>query len=631
MNWKYAAIGVLTLLLVMGVVAIGIWQDGETDPPTQDGETDPTNNSTETGPALLGDLPEAYQPISIAPPGPLNESRFEDTLSLLDTARTANGGYRLLHIHNRNLYATHYATLAAETANVDRANTEQTHQWLHAILDREFRNASGARSTQETVSLSDYYFALNTLNTTGATPHNQSSLIAQIDDFRTPDGGYCYAIGRDNRTCTGSGTPVGTFYAVKSLDILNGSIHDETSAWIRTALADKDQFTGPQTLPVAHKLLVSSDTAAIDRQSIPAFDATVDRLEQVLEELSPDGGHSISVWYTGDRVSELLGIELGVSEQRLAQTIGQRQRTDGGFSIFEFNTSDMVGTYYGASLVANYPETFDQGELAQFLQVHFLDDGGASVSPRRSASLSSAYYATEIRRLVSLTDDPAQWLRESVASAGRPSVRQAFYLHELATTSGMSSPLARATMQTFLRDGSFSEQDLPRLSWAVHVLEELSASYNESRVRNHVLGLQNDDGGFGSSQSRIDSTYHAVKILTLSGGVPSAMRPELRSLIAGQRIDGSGYAARRGNQTAEIANLRSTYQSVAVLQLLGEAVPQPAAVRSFVEDTRHPDGGFRLTTQEVDTVSKEATNWALKTLALLKQGPTVETTAAAAG
>ncbi|MFX1508093.1 MAG: prenyltransferase/squalene oxidase repeat-containing protein, partial [Promethearchaeota archaeon] len=103
--------------------------------------------------------------------------------------------------------------------------------------------------------------------------------------------------------------------------------------------------------------------------------------------------------------------------------------------------------------------------------------------------------------------------------------------------------------------------------------------------------LQRVDGGFGatvlSQESRLDSTYFAISTLT-SLNIPLDRYVKATDyLLTFERIDG-GF----GNYPGDESTLRTTFDAILALNLIGKDPLDKPAVISFLNAYRRSDGGF---------------------------------------
>ncbi len=112
-----------------------------------------------------------------------------------------------------------------------------------------------------------------------------------------------------------------------------------------------------------------------------------------------------------------------------------------------------------------------------------------------------------------------------------------------------------------------------------------------AKAETYLLSLENSDGGFkldsSSTLSSLKGTYFAIKALQYLSSAPSNQTKTLEFLLNfAYSTDGFG------DMPGDGPRLRSTFDGVAIFELIGKHFDNTQDIISYVESYRNPDGGF---------------------------------------
>ncbi|MFW9990776.1 MAG: sugar-transfer associated ATP-grasp domain-containing protein [Candidatus Odinarchaeota archaeon] len=176
----------------------------------------------------------------------------------------------------------------------------------------------------------------------------------------------------------------------------------------------------------------------------------------------------------------------------------QSQNDDGGFGQDpQAKFSYLTHTYWGLSglklLGALDESTVNSSRILSWLSTLRKQDGSYSNSFGLDASLSSTYRAVQILSLLGSKVNSSDPLASTLPSFQKPS--GGFVLYTARSTPTMESTY-----------------------YGVALALQLGVAVNLTLVREFVMSLYNEDGGFGlrpGFSSRVSSTYHAILLLTI--------------------------------------------------------------------------------------------------------------------
>ncbi len=433
---------------------------------------------------------------------------------------------------------------------------------LTPSLSRTFLAASQNSEENWLASLSDVYYLVGVLSTTGhmgdLSAGERAWLVDRVRSFQNDDGGF--GDWARDRSTVGA-----TLQALRTLESLGSGPLNVTGA---ETFLDRLQVSG---------LLYGNYGF---RSSVKASDGDVSSTHDAVLSLG------------------IIGAEMPNRTQLVAY-LKDHQNLDGGFG---YETNRMAGVFWDSTTVHTHrgvmaltalgevPEFTD--EAIAFLTGVQCPSGGFGNGPVCDARVAYTYNAV-------------------------------LALGALGVTVPNSADVVAFIKGNQLQDGGFLEHDLDTKEgihttyFAVRALEELGASYDHDLVASFARSFLEArlDGGFGNYPglgSTTMFTFEAVSALNLIGTTGTNVSAHVAFLEGLANPDG-------GFGEDGVSDVETTFRTVLALQVSGEPVEDPDAVISFVRACQNDDGGFGFSKGYVSRTSY--TYRALRALEILGSTP----------
>lgn len=513
--------------------------------------------------------------------------------------RNPAGGFTEFNPKTPQLYATYYHLKLHDHPDFEAtvSNRSATVEWLQSRADEGF----ATEESDEPTILDVYHgirslYLLDALGDTvaeeyadeGATAREQ---VRHVID--APDADTKQRVGRVFRLLR----------IHDALDVTYDSVAP-IETWLVETWGEFARNVSATTLPEMEKLYESLRLLGYDHGEITTV---ADPTEAITELIFPANldGHPREMFAL--RSYHELRKQFAPSRtlsDRVVRELASSQNEDGGFSASGAPISDCKGTYIATKLLleTDNAAAFDGDAVRRFASHHALSGGGFSLNYRRPTNLRNTY-------LVCRGLDQASESPEEVVRAGnplppeqfqneRPSPKELYQLLYVRSLDGADPP--EIDTDRFVRQRAMELSDDPTdegdpLADA-HYLTRLEEEFTSTGYRDDVTEavcdatwqFQNPDGGFGTNgTSTARQTYFGTRTLVRRGGdTPD----ETVACVRANRNDDGGF----GKYHVEVpgSDVVSTYYSVMTLTELGIEIENAERVVSWLENARHPDGGW---------------------------------------
>jgi hypothetical protein len=237
-------------------------------------------------------------------------------------------------------------------------------------------------------------------------------------------------------------------------------------------------------------------------------------------------------------------------------------------------------------------------KTVQYITARQNEDGGYTSVQYTDSNLYDTYLALETLRMLKVrpprVGDTISWVKNYNAM----NIRDYYLINKIFII--LNHPLvdvSKRVLELMDSTGRFGAQDvdvesvseLETTFMCVGLMSMLNLKQNREKIIGFILSLKNPDGGFGATKSSLNSTFYALKTLSMLNHPLEDAADTLRFVRLHENPEG-GFSLKPG---AKPSFMEPTFMGLACLQLLGEDPFYSEETISFILGCQNANGGFR--------------------------------------
>jgi len=237
-------------------------------------------------------------------------------------------------------------------------------------------------------------------------------------------------------------------------------------------------------------------------------------------------------------------------------------------------------------------------KIVQYITARQNDDGGYASVQYTDSTLYDTYLALETLNMLGVEfpriDDTIAWVKNYNAT----NIRDYYLINKIFNL--LNQPLIDVSNQIVnLMDsaGRFgaSKVDIEAVSelettfMCVELTSMLATRIPSRKIVEFILSLKNPDGGFGSGESSLSSTFYALKTLLFLGYPIENLSETLHFVRACENSEG-GFSFKPG---VKPSFMEATFMGLTCLRLLSRKPNYPRETIGFITGCQNANGGFR--------------------------------------
>jgi len=237
-------------------------------------------------------------------------------------------------------------------------------------------------------------------------------------------------------------------------------------------------------------------------------------------------------------------------------------------------------------------------KTVQYITARQNEDGGYTSVQYTDSTLYDTYLALETLRMLKArpprVDDTISWVKNYNAL----NIRDYYLINKILNI--LNQPMVDvSSMVLELMDstGRFGAEDvdvesvseLETTFMCVELMNMLNLKQNREKIIGYILSLKNPDGGFGTVESSLNSTFYALKTLSELNHPVGKAEDTLRFVRLHENPEG-GFSLKPG---VKPSFMEPTFMGLICLQILGEEPLYSEETISFILGCQNTNGGFR--------------------------------------
>ncbi len=237
-------------------------------------------------------------------------------------------------------------------------------------------------------------------------------------------------------------------------------------------------------------------------------------------------------------------------------------------------------------------------KTVQYITARQNEDGGYTSVQYTDSTLYDTYLALETLRMLKVrpprVGDTTSWVKNYNAM----NIRDYYLINKIFII--LNQPLidvSKHILELMDSTGRFGAQDvdvesvseLETTFMCVELMSMLNLKQNREKIVGFILSLKNPDGGFGATESSLNSTFYALKTLSILNHHLEDAADTLRFVRLHENPEG-GFSLKPG---VKPSFMESTFMGLTCLQLLREEPLYPEETISFIIGCQNANGGFR--------------------------------------
>ncbi|MCX8183616.1 MAG: hypothetical protein N3F08_04280 [Crenarchaeota archaeon] len=237
-------------------------------------------------------------------------------------------------------------------------------------------------------------------------------------------------------------------------------------------------------------------------------------------------------------------------------------------------------------------------KTVQYITLRQNDDGGYTSVQYTDSTLYDTYLALETLKILKASPprvgDTIAWVRNYNAM----NIRDYYLINRILMI--LNQPLIDVSkhvaelMDSTGRFGAY-EVDVEAVSevettfMCVELMSMLNIEQNRDKTIGFVLSLKNPNGGFGTPESSLSSTFYALKTLSTLNHPIEEMADTLRFVRLHENPEG-GFSLK---PSVKPSFMEPTFMGLTCLQLFDEEPLYPDETIGFILGCQNSNGGFR--------------------------------------
>ncbi|MEM2050736.1 MAG: prenyltransferase/squalene oxidase repeat-containing protein [Thermoproteota archaeon] len=237
-------------------------------------------------------------------------------------------------------------------------------------------------------------------------------------------------------------------------------------------------------------------------------------------------------------------------------------------------------------------------KTVEYITVRQNADGGYTSVQYTDSTLYDTCLALEILRILKVSPprvgDTLAWVKNYNAT----NIKDYYLVNRI--LKALNQPLidvSKHVVELMDSTGRFgaSEVDVETVSevettfMCVELMRMLNVEYNSEKTVGFVLSLKNPDGGFGTPDSSLSSTFYALKTLSMLNHPVEGMLDTLRFVRLHENPDG-GFSLK---PDVKPSFMEPTFMGITCLRLFNEEPLYPDKTTDFILACQNSNGGFR--------------------------------------
>ncbi|MBO3797508.1 MAG: prenyltransferase/squalene oxidase repeat-containing protein [Thermoproteota archaeon] len=237
-------------------------------------------------------------------------------------------------------------------------------------------------------------------------------------------------------------------------------------------------------------------------------------------------------------------------------------------------------------------------KTVEYITARQNDDGGYTSIQYTDSTLYDTYLAIETLRLLKVSpprvDETMAWVRNYNAM----NIRDYYLINKILTV--LNQPPIDVSKHVFeLMDstGRFGayEVDVETVSeiettfMCVELMSILNIDQNRSKIVGFLLSMKNPDGGFGTAESSLNSSFYALKTLSTLNYPIEEMLDTLHFVRLHENPEG-GFSLKPG---AKPSFMEPTFMGITCLRLFNQEPLYLDETIGFILGCLNSNGGFR--------------------------------------